>query len=607
MEFTREDYIKIASDSVTQLFKDSLTSVFDASRSAYKKFSVSTEIAFDKYYDTAIKNYCNSKTLINRAEIYFLYDVYVDLSLSCGRKNIATDNISNLFRTGNAVILTGLGGSGKSTLLKHLFLNCIKSRGYVCFFIELRALNEIELDECFESALLKVLNDMNLKLDIEHFKYALEKCDVMLFLDGFDELTDDRVRKVSNGIKDLYSKYERLGIILTSRPCGDQFASWNNFIEMKVNPLDKTNAIKLIEKLDYIREIKERFLIDLENGLFESHITFASNPLLLTIMLLTFGEYAEIPSKMHLFYEEAFAVLFRKHDSNKGMPVREVKSKLAKDDFERSFSAFCFLSYIETVYDFRENQILEMLNRSKSLVGLNYNSDDYLIDLQKVVCMIQQEGLHYTFIHRSFQEYFTALFIINSSEENQKTIFDSLSPRTIKQDNVLNLLYDMKQNIVDLNLVIPTLRKIKEQTLYGVVSLSESIRLFLNHYCWEIKILYDQNGERFFSYTGPLSWPSEIIIEVMLFALKKHNLDTPLVKFAASELNSLIANAELKVERSLKPNLLFENDRLFDLHLEYGYVVNYLMNSMDLLNTLENQYANKRNSLFSALTSNNKS
>jgi hypothetical protein len=35
------------------------------------------------------------------------------------------------------------------------------------------------------------------------------------------------------------------------------------------------------------------------------------------MMLMTFDEFAEITSKMHIFYDQAFNVLYNKHDATK--------------------------------------------------------------------------------------------------------------------------------------------------------------------------------------------------------------------------------------------------------------------------------------------------
>lgn len=47
-------------------------------------------------------------------------------------------------------------------------------------------------------------------------------------------------------------------------------------------------------------------------------------------MLLTFEQYAEVPSKMHIFYREAFAALSVKHDASKGAYKRVLKTGLNK-------------------------------------------------------------------------------------------------------------------------------------------------------------------------------------------------------------------------------------------------------------------------------------
>ena len=67
------------------------------------------------------------------------------------------------------------------------------------------------------------------------------------------------------------------------------------------------------------------------------HESFASNPLLLNIMLLTYDNYADIPEKLHLFYSNAFETLYIKHDATKGGYKREFKTKLSSDDFKRVF------------------------------------------------------------------------------------------------------------------------------------------------------------------------------------------------------------------------------------------------------------------------------
>ena len=80
--------------------------------------------------------------------------------------------------------------------------------------------------------------------------------------------------------------------------------------------------MQLIDRLEFRPDepaIKKKFLSVLERMLFRTHRSFTENPLLLTIMLLTFEQYAEVPVKMHVFYREAFEVLAKRHDASKGV------------------------------------------------------------------------------------------------------------------------------------------------------------------------------------------------------------------------------------------------------------------------------------------------
>ncbi len=63
---------------------------------------------------------------------------------------------------------------------------------------------------------------------------------------------------------------------------------WNQFEELYSNPLSKEQALSLIKKIEYDQNIKEKFYKELDEYLYDKYETFASNPLLLTIMLLTF-------------------------------------------------------------------------------------------------------------------------------------------------------------------------------------------------------------------------------------------------------------------------------------------------------------------------------
>ena len=98
-----------------------------------------------------------------------------------------------------------------------------------------------------------------------------------------------------------------------------------------------------------------KFKEQLENSLWYSHYEFAANPLLLTIMLMTFANYADVPAQMHIFYREAYETLAQRHDASKGAYKREFRTKLTSSRFSDYLSEFCGRTYVEEKYKFTEN------------------------------------------------------------------------------------------------------------------------------------------------------------------------------------------------------------------------------------------------------------
>ena len=141
----------------------------------------------------------------------------------------------------------------------------------------------------------------------------------------------------------------------------EQFVGWNDFKELQSLELDKVQALELISKLDYNQVTKEKFMYELNHGLFEKYRSFASNPLLLTIMLMTFDEKASIPDKLNDFYEQAFSTLFNVHDGSKDCFKRDIRTGLGANDFKSVFSYFCFKTYFNNQYEFSESDVRKYL------------------------------------------------------------------------------------------------------------------------------------------------------------------------------------------------------------------------------------------------------
>ena len=272
--------------------------------------------------------------------------------------------------------------------------------------------------------------------------------------------------KFMKGLESLACGYPNNCFVLSSRP-SRMFLGMNNFSEMELQPFNKMQAVKMINNFvfcDAEEKIKVNFRERLESELWWSHKEFAENPLLLTIMLMTFEQYAEVPSKIHKFYEKAFNTLAMKHDDSK-LLLREFKSGLLKEEISELLAKICFLSYKDENYEFTEDEFRNYFYKCQKNSFKAVSVDDFLHDLCGNICILLLDGGKYRFVHRSFQEYFCALNIkrtfdkVSADKKAQlsKGLVTFFDGRKVYDDNVLEMLYDMAQEKVDEFIIVPKL------------------------------------------------------------------------------------------------------------------------------------------------------
>ena len=190
-----------------------------------------------------------------------------------------------------------------------------------------------------------------------------------MILDGFDELDFEIRNRYSREILDLSKKYKNINLLISTRP-DETFKSWGQFYEVNINELDKKKAIELVSKLRYNDVVKRQFMKKIDEELYDTHKSFIGNPLLLTMMLMTFQEFAEIPKKVYLFYEQAFQTLFLKHDSLKDLYIRKSRSGIDILGFKKVFSYFCIHTHLKKEISFSEELANEILTSALKNLGM---------------------------------------------------------------------------------------------------------------------------------------------------------------------------------------------------------------------------------------------
>ena len=436
----------------------------DFVKDEWEKFKINTKDSFNEYLAKSKEKYSKIKTLLYRTEPKYIYDFFEYPTLKKNRaENIDSKDVNNLLKISNFLIVQGGGGIGKSTFMKHLFINELKKEDLIPIFIELKDINNLKEDYTISDLIFNRLYNFSDEFDKKYLDYALKSGCFLFLLDGYDEIVTEKQTVFFDKLTAYADKYSNNHFIISSRPYS-AFVEFQRFTILSICKLSKNQAISLIKKIDYDEAIKNKFLKDLKATLYNKYTSFASNPLLLNIMLLTYDNYACIPGKLHLFYENAFDTLYQKHDATKGAYKRELRSKLQYDNFKQIFSYFCFISYNQGKIEFTKDEIVELLKKIQKF-GLQFDIDCYIYDLVNAICMLYMDGVNYRFTHRSFQEYFSAIFLKELTDENMQKIALDLIKKDLYRatnDNVFSMLFDMAQERFEQNILVPLLDEIEQ-------------------------------------------------------------------------------------------------------------------------------------------------
>ena len=449
-----EDCIKTAWNKIEKFFKDLNAKDSIRYKDAYEKYLVNTEQKVSKI-----------KTIIYRRAPKDLYSFYECTGVMYNGNTINTENINDILKIGNKIIVSGTGGIGKSILFKHLFLNTIAETAYIPVLIELRSFNIYDTkDISIYTAIYECLVDNGFELSDEYFEYSLKEGAYIILFDGYDEVNRDKTEKITKEIKELSEKYGKNKFLISSRP-SEEFIGWNDFYEVETLKLNKQQALNLIKKLEFDELVKDTFYKELDRTLYDKYESFASNPLLLNIMLLTFQKHASIPERLNDFYDEAFVTLFNVHDATKDSYVRDIRSGLGCEDFKLVFAYICFKSYFNEEFQFSESRLRVYIKQTREKFDrFNFTVENFKEDLTQSVCMLVKEGGAYRFSHRSFQEYFAAVYTCKLVDDVQSKLLLNWiqESNSVSYDSYFTMLFDLQSEKVNKIILCPILTEIEK-------------------------------------------------------------------------------------------------------------------------------------------------
>jgi len=450
------------------------------------------------------------KTLLYRTEPVNLYQIFQPLFLGREIKRdkrierISTNTIKEVFAKSKFITIIGYAGSGKSMLMRYLFLDAVKNGFKYPVKVELRYLNDFSgnmntyiKEHIFEFHKLgssdRIINNL------------LSSGKFVFFFDGYDEINSSKKAIVTNDINEFVKLYSKNNYIVTSRPFTgiETLPLFHNYwVQAFTN--DEVEQF-ILKQLKNEKELVEKIIIAIKRPENAAYRSFLWNPLLLTMFIISFNTYAEIPQKRSMFYRQVFDTLYLIHDSSSKLAyVREKKSGLDKDKFEKALQAFCFITFFDNKYTFSDDYLNDVLSNVKSnKPQLDFENDRIIEDLTIALGFLTKEGFEYTFLHKSLQEYFAALYISNLSKENKKRVYRRLSSKITNSklynideySNLYVLLSEIDDKFLIKDFLLPILKYILEYLspeYIEVMKDSGELRQVFEREFWALSMFFKQ-------------------------------------------------------------------------------------------------------------------
>lgn len=368
-----------------------------------------------------------------------LLDVFVELDLYVTptslkleeNEKVDTIQLSNLLEdTDKNIVLLGQPGAGKTTSTKRIFLELISkaTENYTLYTFPI-VIRLKELNYSQEGNHLPILNEVLNVLGvnchflkkisqrnqdnilIQVFKEFIERLNVLIIFDGYDEVSDMNFRnKIIEDLRNISHSLSSSKFILTSRSA-DYDIHIPNTSEYEIKPLDEEQINSFVRNW-FSEPAKSEILLEkLKNS---PYLDTAVRPLTIAHLCALFERANDIPSKPKSVYKKIVKLLLEEWSAQRSIMRPSKYANFEVDRKQDFLSRFAYqLCVIYKYNSFNE----ELMTLTYKMIHAEFNlpaedASKVIREIESHNGLILKTGIdNYEFAHKSLQEYLAANYL----------------------------------------------------------------------------------------------------------------------------------------------------------------------------------------------------